>query len=210
MGLPVDSLFKSSAQAPIVAAVQELERHTSAEVVVSACREAGSYTDLDLAVGAVVALGTLVALLYVPAVFPLYAFPLNVGLAFGIGAAVGRYAQPFRKALAGSRRRAREAERAAKVAFFDQGVSATRDRTGILVHIAGFEDRVTVLTDLGVDETEIQEAWQSATAQLQTAMDRDDLKAFTEALKDMGPLLATILPRAEDDENELPDGLLTA
>jgi putative membrane protein len=206
----VDALFKPSAKAPIEAAVQEVESHTSAELVVTACKMAGEYRDVDYLMGAVLALITLVALLYLPTPFPLYVFPIDVALGFAIGAGVGRQIRPLRRVLAGRERLRRAAQQAAKAAFFDQEVRRTADRTGILVHIAGFERRVDVLADNGIDLRSLGEAWGRAQQELEEAVRRDDLDGFVRALKSLGPLLAPSYPRGEDDVNELPDGLMTA
>lgn len=206
----MDALFKEPAPARIRDAVARIESQTAAEIVVTADRVAGDHRAADLTVAAVLALATLLALLYLPTPFALASFPIDVTLAFLAGSYLTRFVPPLRRLVAGRKALDAAADRGARVAFYDQGISRTTGRTGILVYIAGFERHARVLCDVGVDEEAMGEPWQEVLRQLEAAMHADDLDAFVVAMDAMAPLLARILPIQDDDVNELPDGLLTA
>ncbi|MBI3201229.1 MAG: hypothetical protein HYZ29_06760 [Myxococcales bacterium] len=82
------------------------------------------------------------------------------------------------------------------------GVSRTRDRTGLLVFVSMFERKVVVVPDVGIDRAELGEAL----AKLESVLSESpELPRLVAALDELASPLARVLPRADDDENELPD-----
>ena len=67
------------------------------------------------------------------------------------------------------------------------------------------EKRVEVVADVGVDEGALGPRWIEANANFDAAIAGGSMDAFVEALRALGPILGEVLPRAADDENELPD-----
>jgi putative membrane protein len=94
---------------------------------------------------------------------------------------------------------------AARVAFFDLGISKTRGRNGLLVFVSTFERRCVVLPDVGIDVASLGPAWSECCAALSRTVAARDLVAFERALESMGPILGASMPRHHDDVNELPD-----
>ena len=91
-------------------------------------------------------------------------------------------------------------------AFIDLGISKTRDRNGILVFVAAFEQRVEVVSDVGVDTARVGAAWTDACSALLKSMKPiPRLDLFLTALRSLGPALGAAMPRKADDVNELPD-----
>ena len=197
--------FRDAAKQSTASSVKRVEQHTSAEVVVAVRRRSGDYRvaayHFGLAIGAVIVLYLLVA----PQVFSVAAIALDGALGFGLGLATALNVSPLLRRLVRERRLARSVDEAARVAFFDLGISRTSGRTGLLVFVSTFEQRAVVLTDVGIHVEALGPRWQEALAALSAAVKARSLEGFQRALEGLGPLLEQHLPRSADDVNELPD-----
>lgn len=101
------------------------------------------------------------------------------------------------------------ARRRAAVAFLDEEVFSTRERTGILIFVALFEHRVVVMGDAGINRAVPEGAWAGVVADL-TAGIRSGrpADAMIAAIRECGRLLET--HRVEirpDDTDELGNEL---
>lgn len=101
----------------------------------------------------------------------------------------------------------RRVDRRAAVAFVDEEIFDTRDRTGVLLFVALFEHRIRILRDRGVEGRVPAAAWDEIAANLAL-----DLRAgrrgpaVVEAIEACGDLLAVHgVERRPDDVNELGD-----
>ena len=198
------AFFDDAARAAVTAAIKRVESQTSAEVVVAVRRQAGvSYVAADLAFGALVALASLALVLFVDKEFATKWIPVDVAVAFAAGVLLCRYTMSLRRLFTPGARRAAETRRAACAAFQDLGIGRTSGRSGILVLVALFEHRVSIVADVGIDPTVIQACVSGLEASVHRAI--PDFDAFIAALDALGPALATTMPRREDDVNELPD-----
>jgi putative membrane protein len=196
------AFYTDDARKRVAEAVADVESRTSAEVVVVVHRTSASWRAVDLAVGAAIAFAVLLLVLFHPKPIPVRVMPLDVALAFALGAVLCASVAPFKRLLLPRARVTSQVRLSARSAFVEQGVSRTRGRTGILVYVSTFERRVELVPDVGVDSKLLDgpaEAMARAVAQ------GADLEGFLAALRTMGPALATALPHAEDDVNELPD-----
>jgi putative membrane protein len=201
------AFFDDATKARTAEAVKALEAGTSAEVVVTVRGTSGHYRHADYLVGFLLAMATLIAMLYVEMEFPLAAFPVDVALSFILGTFLSA-SVPFLRRLFVSRRFLHEAvQMAARATYVDLGITQTSRRTGILVFVSLFERRVELLADVGVDIAALNPEWEEARAKLAAAVTSESPEPFFEALKLLGTALARVLPRGEDDVNELPDAL---
>ncbi len=201
------AFFDDATKARTAEAVKTLEAGTSAEVVVTVRGTSGHYRHADYLVGFLLAMATLIAMLYVEMEFPLAAFPVDVALSFILGTFLSA-SVPFLRRLFVSRRFLHEAvQMAARATYVDLGITQTSRRTGILVFVSLFERRVELLADVGVDIAALNPEWEEARAKLAAAVTSESPEPFFEALKLLGTALARVLPRGEDDVNELPDAL---
>jgi putative membrane protein len=201
------AFFDDATKARTAEAVKTLEAGTSAEVVVTVRGTSGHYRHADYLVGFLLAMATLIAMLYVEMEFPLEAFPVDVFLSFLVGTFLSA-SVPFVRRLFLSRRFQQEAvQMAARATYVDLGITQTSRRTGILVFVSLFERRVELLADVGVDIAALNPEWEEARGKLAAAVSSESPEPFFEALKLLGVALARVLPRAEDDVNELPDAL---
>ena len=203
------AFFSDDARTKTKTLIGEIEQGTSAELVVTVRRRSGSYRATDYLVGAVTGLVVLALVLFLPREFAIETMPLDVAIAFGIGAGLTSLS-PAARRLFTSKGLMREAvSTAARAAFFDQGISRTRGRSGVLVYVSMLERDVEVLPDLGVDVKALGESWTAAVARARAAVRASDLEGFLTALRDLGASLGAKLPRGDDDENELPDDVAT-
>ncbi|MHC4599037.1 MAG: hypothetical protein ACYS47_08540, partial [Planctomycetota bacterium] len=128
-------------------AVTEAEKATSAELVVVVAPQSGSYLDRELLFGVAVGLGALAFLVFSPYAFhPALAF-VDFLAAFGIGTLVCNRLPGLKGIVARRRRREKNVDASARIAFVDEGVGATLERTGVLIFASVFERTIRILPD---------------------------------------------------------------
>lgn len=204
--MSTQAFFDTAAKAQVRKAIERVESQTSAELVVAVRRQAGeSYREADLGFGALVALASLAAMLFVDKTFALAWIPVDVALAFTLGALVCRYTATLRRLLTSAARRQAETHRAACAAFHEMGIGRTSGRNGILVLVGLFEHKAAVVADVLVDPIVIAPAIEAIRAAVDRAV--PDFDAFVAGLDALGPILAKTMPRQADDVNELPDDM---
>jgi putative membrane protein len=195
-----------AAKAEVTEAIREIERATSAEVVVAVRPSSGRYRHTDYLVGFVFSFGALLVFLFDSHEFSIDFMPLDSVLAFAIGTFFSASFPPLRRLLT-SRRLQRESVRtAARATFVELGVTKTSGRSGILVYVSMFEKAAFVVSDVGIDMAVLGPPFAKAIAALDDALHRGpSFPRFAEALRALGPILGKTLPRLAGDMNELPD-----
>ena len=190
-------------------AIVELESRTGAEIVTTVCVSSGHYRHADYLVGAFASLAALLFYFFYPE--PLFddIALLIVVASYGVGAVLSTAATGLRRLLVSRKLMDDNVRKAARAKFVEQGISATRGRTGVLVYVSLFERRVQVVADIGIPTQELGERWTSATAALEAGA-RRGVEPFLAALRAMGPLFEEAVPREADDINELPDDMVAA
>jgi putative membrane protein len=197
--------FGKDTRRSVKRAIQEIESQTSAEVMVAVRPISGNYRAADYLAGSLVALVVVLVFVFHPDPFDSNLFPLEVVAAFGVGAVLSATMVPLRRLLTPPSTLHSNVVRAAKEKFYDRGVSKTRDRSGLLVFVSMFEREAVLVPDVGIDRNAHGRELSEAEELLVAAVRRKDVDAFTEALGTLGPTLAAICPRRDDDTNELPD-----
>lgn len=197
--------FSAEAKQSTAQSIRLVEQQTSAELVVAVRRRSGEYRPAAYHFGFFVCSLVVAYLLVVPTVYSVGAIAADALLGFGLGVALALNVSPLLRWLAREKALTRSVADAARVAFFDLGISRTRGRTGVLVFVSTFEQRAVVLCDIGVDEAALGPEWRERCAALTQAVKRGDLAGFERTLESLGPTLASALPRQHDDVNELPD-----
>ena len=92
--------------------------------------------------------------------------------------------------------------------FAESGVSATRDRTGILLFVSLLEKRVEVLADNGISSKIAAAEWEALVAALVQDIREDRLsEGLCRAIESCGEKLERHFPIKPDDTNELPDNV---
>jgi len=203
---PTGGFLSPETQRTVQRAATEAEGFTAAEIVVAVRRVSGRYREADYLFGFFVALVALLALLYLPQVFPLWVFVPDVAVAFLMGTFVASRSMWLRRRLTSERVRRGNVRLSARATFTELPCSRLPARNGVLVYVALLERQVEVVTDCGIRQAALGPAWHEACAALDaTLRPRPDVARFIVALRHLGTVLGREHPRLEDDVNELSD-----
>ncbi len=134
---------------------------------------------------------------------------LLVIASFGVGALLSAAATGLRRLVVSRKLMDDSVHAAACARFVDQGISATRCRTGVLVYVSLFERRVEIVPDIGIPVDRLGDRWTQGVRSIDAAP-RQGVEPFVTALQALWPLLAEAVPRAAEDVNELPDDMVQA
>jgi putative membrane protein len=204
--MAVRDFFVPEARRRVGQAVEEIERETSAEVVVTVRKRSGHYRQTDLYAGAAFALAMLAFLLFDAHPFDVGWMPVDVIVAFGVGAFASAEVTLLRRALTSPRLLRESTVTAARAAFYELGISRTTGRTGVLVYVSMFERRVVVVPDIAVKPDELGAEWTAAEQALQASVaNGPDFERFLTALASIHAPLVRALPAQPGDVNELPN-----
>jgi putative membrane protein len=184
--------------------VAEVENQTTVEVVVAIAQRSDSYRDIAILVGAAVASLALIALLYLPVDFPAPAIlPLTLLGGF-VGTWVASRTPILLAALALGDRRVDAARSRAREAFVEEAVSATRDRTGLLLFVSLLEHRVELIPDFGLDARIARGEWNRIASEAEQARGWESWDTLVdELLTRVAPLLAREFPATDDNPDEI-------
>jgi putative membrane protein len=186
--------------------VGEIEKKTSAEIVVTVVPQSASYLHVDLGVGAAFGALALLAYVFLPIEFPDDMGALSVLVAFAVGTVLAGAIRPVKRRLLTARAKRDAAHLSACAVFVDQGIARTRRRTGILVFVSLFEREAAIVPDVGVA---IDASFGKGIVAIEDAVRADGSpEAFVKALRKLGDVLAESMPVTEDDTNELPDAVV--
>jgi putative membrane protein len=193
-------------KAALADAARAIEARSAAEVVVSIAQRASRQLERSLAAGAVALVVALAAALYVPYDLALHWILVGTALV-GAGVAALVDALPGLRRPLGRRADAVAAvRRAAAERFLARGVHHTRGRTGLLVHLSLAERVCALVADGGVHAALAPGALEAMERELdELARAGVDAVRLAGAIAALADRLADALPRAADDENELPD-----
>lgn len=207
-------LFNEADLEAVRTAVAEAEARTSGEIVPYVVDASDAYPG---ALWKGTALGAFAGPLIAEGIYFLGGFwggllPLWIALPAAAGGAIGflltAYVPVIKRWMAGDLLDLRTRERA-EMAFLEQEVFRTRERTGILLLVSLFEHRVVVLGDSGINQKVEQGQWdgivQTVVAGIRAGRPGEALAA---AIRQCGELLERHgVARQPDDRNELPDEL---
>jgi putative membrane protein len=138
-----------------------------------------------------------------------YWMTLPAPLGGAIGYLLANFLDPVKRWLVGEEILESRARRRAAVAFLDQEVFRTRDRTGILLFLSLFEHRVVLLADAGIDKKVEEERWEAITSRLAAGIrEGRPGPALLEGIRACGELLERHgVERPADDRDELSNEL---
>jgi len=210
-----DRLFTQADLDAIQTAVREAEERTSGEIVPYAVDRSDEYATAawkGAALGAL--LGPMVALA-IHRWSDLWGIPLAVWMAVPapLGGALGYLLadllRPVKRWMVGAAVLDVRTRRRAAVAFLDQEVFNTRDRTGILLFLSLFERRVVLLADAGIHQKVKEGEWEAITSRLAAGIRQARPgPALVEAIRACGELLERHqVERRPDDRDELANEL---
>lgn len=94
--------------------------------------------------------------------------------------------------------------------FYQNKVSMTKDRTGIMIFISLLEHKVEVLADCGINEKVEKEYWNTLVGRLVFKIKNGNIsEGLSEAILDCGKSLQASFPIEKDDVNEISNELVT-
>lgn len=209
------TLFSASDRQRIEEAVRSAEAGTRGEIVVAAVPASGDYPGTAWAGACAGSLAGLSGLVLVHWLGDAWGFgsPFWVLLAAAAGAAAGFLAVSASgslvRLLASDEVLDRQVGLAARAAFVDHEVFATRDRSGVLLFVSLLEHRVVVLADSGIESRVEAGEWQGIVDGVVRGIREDRAAdALIEAVSRCGGILARHgLARRPDDADELDDRL---
>ena len=202
------ALFAGQAEAERVAQrVAEAERGTAGEIVVAVARRSSDYGSQRALFSLIWTLGAALAgyflLPQLPELWLLYAeLPLALLGWWVSGTSPGlRLCVPLAAQQAAVHARAQQL-------FLEQGVTETRQRSGVLLFFSEAEHRLELIADRGIHERVGGEVWQSVVKAVSTAIHEGHAAdGVCAAVDSIGQALAQHFPPEPDDQNELPDAL---
>jgi putative membrane protein len=94
--------------------------------------------------------------------------------------------------------------------YFENKVSMTRDRTGIMIFISLLEHKVEVLADCGINKEVEQNYWHELVAELTASIGSGrKIEGMVAAIESCGKSLEAAFPIKSDDTNEVSNHLIT-
>lgn len=114
-----------------------------------------------------------------------------------------------RRAFTPRKQMREEVKAAANRIFHDQRIHRTQGATGLLIYVSLFERMASVVADQTVLDKLGQSALDGLCKQLTDGIQAGDAAtAFCEVIASAGEALGAVLPRADDDRDELPNALI--
>lgn len=208
-------LFDASEKETIRRAVDEAEGRTAGEIVPFVVGASDEYESAfwkgavlgGLAVALVAAVGRELVETWASATWLWLIAPTMIGVAAGMFAST--LVPLVKRTLVTEEIMDKRCRRRAALAFVEEEVFATRDRTGILIFLSLFERRVVILGDSGINARVEEAEWQEISDDLAAGIRAGRAAAaLVEAIDRCGELLerkgVAIRP---DDTDELADDL---
>lgn len=199
-------LLTQASQASIEQIVADIEKKTSAEIVVAISRHSGDYRDVSYLSGCILTVVSLVVLVLSPFSFHMYDIIPVVLVSFFLGYWLCRTLPGLCRLLTTRGRRKEQVLRASHRVFFEEGVSATRQRNGILVYISIFERLVEIVPDAGIDGAIPRAKWHTLRHRLNALMHSGSaVEQVLQALSEGMQCLSLTFPPGEDNPDEIPN-----
>jgi putative membrane protein len=206
MVMRVEDLFNEEAQEAVRKAVRSAEKNTAGEIVPMVVERSEDYRGVRALAAAILAFSAGVVLLASPLEARFWVPPVQLG-AFVLAYALAGW-PPVLRLLLPTSIRAQAVRRTAHLAFVEEGVVETRDRTGILIYISLLEHRVEVVADRGIDERVQEGTWDGVVRLILDGIRRERAEeGLVDAIRLCGEILATQFPPRPDDTDELANRL---
>lgn len=214
--MKVEDFFSAADREAIETAVREVERGTAGEIVPYAVGHSDTYASASWKAAVIVALvfSGLAAVAYEAGGLWGALLPLWIALPPALGAAVGFLLPPMipglRRWLTPTELMELRVRQRALVAFVEEEVFRTRERTGILIFLSLFERRVLVVGDTGVNARVEPHEWEDIVAGIAAGVRaRQPGAALAEGVRKCATLLARVEPQPQDTD-ELANRLRTS
>jgi putative membrane protein len=196
-------------------AVRKAESAISGEIVPVLVPQSGFYTIANYKAGILSALLMFAILVLLDRFMPRYAVidPLLIFLivitAGLLGSILPQFSDTIRRMLVSRMHMDHATRQRAEIAFLEEEVFNTRQRTGILIFVSFFEHEVIVLADRGINKVVEQKVWDKLVNDLAMQIKKGKVVEGLEmAIQRCGEiLLEKGFRKTSDDINELRDDL---
>jgi len=197
-------------------AIEDLENHSSGEIVPYFTYKSDSYDEANwkssivLSLIGAVTLGAASYFWLLPfAVTPLEDAIYILALML-IGFFIPIVYPPLLRTLISEEKMHQRVMESAMSVFLEQEIFKTRDRTGVLIYISELEHEVIVLADSGINAKVTSEDWEHVTAMVVDGIKKKEVdKGLVEAINACKKLLLDNgFTVRSDDDNELSDDLI--
>lgn len=200
-------LLSETEAARVAEHVTRAERGTAGEIVVVLAERSAGYERQRAAVSFSLTLLLAVAVYELvpalPALWVLCGQAPVVVLAWWL-AGLG----PVLRAIVSKEAQASAVKARAEQLFIEEGVTETRERSGVLLYLSEAEHRVELLADRGIHERVGAETWQRLVATVVSEIRVGHAAGgIVSAVDAIGASLAQHFPPSPDDVNELGDAL---
>jgi putative membrane protein len=200
------NFFTAAEQQQIETAVKRAETITSGEIVPMVVASSYDYPRAELIGGGTLALGLGLLISWWFGDESIWWFLPVFLVAFAVFFLIIRSCPKLKRKLIHPDELTEETRERALVAFMEQGLHATRDKTGILILISLFEHRVQVLADSGINAKVPEQTWDEIVTTILSGIKQDNAcDALCQAIERCGALLTEHFPRKQDDNDELPN-----
>jgi putative membrane protein len=199
------SRFDNAACDTLAGCIKEIERSTDVELVVVVRGRSASYAHADYLFGFVVALIVLVFLIFSPFPFPAFLVPIDIAIAFLIGAVISWRSNFLRRLFSREKFRNNAVRTAAAAMFYEAGIANTSAEMGVLIYLSLMERRLELIADRGVLKKVPPQDWNQHQFDLHEVGKNPDAKKFQTEIQKFGKLLAEHVPATGENPNELPD-----
>lgn len=218
----VSQLFPENDRKRIAEAIEKAEQSTAAEIVTVVTTASGRYDRAEDIVGFLTALIAVTAgWLACPAFHPESTwgagpsisglFPVLVSMVagFAAGSALASRLPALRLPFIPKKELEEEVQRAAQAAFMSSRIRKTTGATGILLFVSFYERRVVVLPDDAIVEKLPGQDWGKLCDTMVLGMKANrPTEGLEEAVARCGEILGEVLPRQDDNVDELSNELI--
>lgn len=208
-------LFTDAERERIRDAVAQAELRTAGEIVPYVVRRSGDYDVATWRGASFLALVAGITMLSIAWLYQGWGWSWlysawAVGLAMAAGGVIGALlslVEPLRRWLAGAVHLDTQVHRRSAVAFIEEEVFDTRDRTGILLFVSLFEHRIEVVGDAGINAKVEPGEWDEVVDLIRDGIRTRTLAdGLVQAVDRCGELLhRSGVEVRHDDTDELPD-----
>lgn len=206
------NLFTSEELTQIQQAVKQAEALSGGEIVPVLAKQSSFYEAALWRAGFLFAslAGAVLTILYLTTdwllLFPPYLWLLIVLTSGLVGASLALFVPSFKRLFVGKARLKGRALDQAKNMFYEQEITQTEQRTGILLYVSFFEHQAIILADVGIDELVSVETWENIIRELTTGLKAGKPAAsISEAIAACGRLLAESGVQRAVEDDELPN-----
>ncbi len=197
--------FTDSYYNAITSSIEKAEEKTTAEFVVVVHPYSGSYRDVAYLVGAFFTWLALIFVLFSEEYFTDYVIPVELPIVFVVTAYLSSFT-PLRRWLTTAKRRRQQVKIAAINEFYQENVTHTRARTGVLIYYSVLERNIEIVADTGILAAMPASEWKKLLAEvLEKEKSPQPAQEIPAIIAKLGEVLAAYLPSTEDNPDELPN-----